>query len=139
MAVKARLAELAVNNVRFTGEWQAAKVFHHLAQSVAYSMTGYPVHKSALFKDSVGRLAWQLFAAKQRMTHDLAEPIPGAPAIPDSGSVTLAYQRLLTALDAFAQFQGELQPHFAYGALSPTEYAAAHAMHVYNHLELLIT
>ena len=32
---------------------------------------------------------------------------------------------------------GELKPHFAYGALSHEEYAAAHVLHLYNHLSLI--
>ena len=40
-----------------------------------------------------------------------------------------------TSMLAFEGFQGQLAPHFAYGSLTKAEYARAHAMHFYNHLD----
>ena len=48
-----------------------------------------------------------------------------------------ALQRLRAAFERFAAYSGELQPHFAYGALTHAEYAEAHVMHLYNHLSLI--
>jgi hypothetical protein len=42
-------------------------------------------------------------------------------------------QRLLDAMDAFAQFNGTLRPHFAYGELTKPQYERAHLMHLANH------
>ena len=40
-------------------------------------------------------------------------------------------------LERFASYSGELQPHFAYGALNHADYAQAHVLHLYNHLSLI--
>jgi hypothetical protein len=45
-----------------------------------------------------------------------------------------ALDRLMYALGHFEQFDGPLAPHFAYGALSKTEYEIAHVLHLNNHL-----
>lgn len=130
----AELSALDPATVRFRGSWSAFTVFSHLAQSIEYSMTGYPAMKPALFRHTVGPLAFAAFETAGAMRHNLAEPIPGAPALPADGNVAESLARLTHALTTFRQWQGPLQPHFAYGALSHEEYTAAHLMHIRNHL-----
>lgn len=113
--------------------WNWAQTLHHCAQSIEYSMTGFPEPKSALFQRTVGAAAFQVFSARGRMSHNLAEPIPGAPALPADADVAQAVQRLQQAVTGFRQWSGALQPHFAYGALDKSEYEQAHAMHLANH------
>ena len=69
------------------------------------------------------------------MTHDLSEPIPGAPAIASEKDIKVALARLEKSLLVFKQYEGELSVHFAYGELSKEEYEKAHVMHLYNHLQ----
>ncbi|MDE2430838.1 MAG: DUF1569 domain-containing protein [Burkholderiales bacterium] len=114
--------------------WAPYKVFVHLAQSVQYSMTGYPEMKPALFQHTAGSAAFFAFSVAGAMRHNLTEPIPGAPAIADDGSVNDAIILLINTLQQFQQYQGNLHPHFAYGMLSKDDYAHAHVMHIENHL-----
>jgi len=118
-----------------TGNWQLAKILHHCAQSVEYSLVGYPVHESQWFKRTVGAGALAVFTARRKMHHQLDAPIPGAPALPGNESVTLALSRLVSALHEFQQHEGPLKPHFAYGALNKEEYEVAHVLHINNHME----
>lgn len=99
------------------------------AQTIEYSMTGYPEMKPAQFQKTAGSAAFFVFSSLGKMKHNLADPIPGAPFLEasDTGS---ALDRLITAIQSFHDFSGELRPHFAYGALSKAEYAAAHLMHI---------
>ncbi len=122
--------------VKVTGGWNLSQIFNHLAQSIEYSMTGYPQHKSDTFKSTVGQSAFSVFAIRGKMNHDLIEPIPGAPIL-GAGNKLLAFSRLLTALNDFKNYLGPLQPHFAYGELTHQEYTHAHVMHINNHLEVL--
>lgn len=117
------------------GVWRPAQIFNHLAQSIEYSLTGYPQAKSALFQHTVGAAAYTAFAAAGSMTHDLAEPIPGAPALADTTDANAAIERLLSAWQAFEQHPAALAPHFAYGNLDKRQYRAAHLMHIRNHLQ----
>ena len=128
------LARLRGTKINHAGGWNPAQVFAHLAQSIEYSMTGFPQPKSALFQSTVGAAAFAVFHSNGAMKHSLTEPIPGAPAIAATDDQTAALDRVLKALADFDKFNGALQPHFAYGALDKKAYAAAHAMHVYNHL-----
>ena len=41
--------------------------------------------------------------------------------------------RLRTAVQRFQAYTGPLKPHFAYGALSRSDFALAHALHIANH------
>ena len=117
--------------------WSPAEVFNHCAQSIEYSISGYPELKPAWFRGSVGPLAFSVFAARGAMRHPLDEAIPGAAPLNQPGSQAQALQRLQQAFADFAAYQGELQPHFAYGALSHADYAQAHVLHLYNHLSLI--
>lgn len=99
----------------------------------------YRVFDDGLSRDEAGAVSEDgrlgglfVFSSLGKMKHNLADPIPGAPSLEtsDTGS---ALDRLITALQSFHDFSGELRPHFAYGALSKAEYAAAHLMHIRDH------
>lgn len=117
------------------GQWNPYQIFTHAAQSIEYSMTGYPEQKSDLFKNTAGRVAFSVFESRGKMSHSLSEAIPGAPALAASGDTTAALQRLRSAFLDFSGYEGKLQPHFAYGQLSKKDYAAAHVLHLNNHLD----
>ncbi len=130
-----RLNELDVTRIEKSGEWEVARTFNHLAQSVEFSLDGFPILKSPLFRNTAGQLAFSVFQANGRMTHGLDEAIPGE-IIDGAGSDPLqARQRLIAALARFESHAGQLQPHFAYGELDKTQYSIAHVMHISNHLE----
>lgn len=115
--------------------WDLAQMYTHCAQSIEYSMTGYPEHKSGAYKKTVGAVAFSLFSARGRMSHGLAEPIPGAPLLAPGADPATALERLRQALVDFGRYQGELAPHFVYGPLSKSDYERAHAMHLQNHVQ----
>jgi hypothetical protein len=124
---------------RTTGSWPLASVLDHLAQSVEMSMDGFPQPRSALFQRTLGRTAFGVFRRKGRMRHGLDQPIPSAPPVRSDGDWRAAAQRLRAAITSFQQHRGELRPHFAYGALSKDEYALAHALHIENHQDEIVT
>lgn len=113
--------------------WNLSQVLQHLAQSVEFSMQGFPALKGAWFRSSIGSAAFAVFNARGAMSHSLDEPIPGAPALDASQTLKTSVQRLLDAMEAFASFQGTLRPHFAYGELTKPQYERAHLMHLANH------
>ena len=135
--MQTRLSALKTAKLTSQSGWAPHKVFVHLAQSIEYSMTGYPEMKSEVFQQTAGSAAFFVFSAAGAMTHNLSEPIPGAPAIPDSDDVNGAIDRVIGALQKFEHYQGEIKPHFAYGRLSKAEFASAHVMHIENHLKLI--
>jgi hypothetical protein len=136
-AAQALLVQLSSQELLSLGGWSPAQVFNHCAQSIDYSLDGYPQLKPSWFRHSVGPAAFAVFAARGAMRHPLNEAIPGAPAIASPADPTLTLQRLQAAFKRFASHTGELQPHFAYGQLSHAEYAQAHVLHLYNHLSLI--
>jgi hypothetical protein len=116
------------------GEWNPSQIFTHCAQSVEFSISQFPEHKSEFFKGTVGHLAFLLFSSKGKMSHGLNEPIPGAPILTRNEDPIIALNRLKKSLIDFDKYQGDLAPHFAYGELTKDEYEKAHMMHLYNHL-----
>lgn len=129
------LTALATASARLAAPgWNWAQVLAHCAQSIEYSLDGFPQPKPRIFQATVGAAAFAVFEARGRMSHGLTEPIPGAPALAADLQETQALQRLRDAIARFMAHQGPLQPHFAYGALDKSRYEAAHAMHIANHL-----
>lgn len=114
--------------------WTWSKTLLHLAQSIDYSMTGYPEPRSALFQHTAGSIAFSYFNSRGRMSHNLLEAIPGAAKLDANAATAIAVTTLRKSVDTFTQFTGPLQPHFAYGALTKAQYEKAHAMHIANHL-----
>lgn len=111
-----------------------AQALAHCAQSIEYSLTGYPALRSGLFRATIGRLAKRKFLAAGRMTHDVAAPVPGAPALPADLRFAAARDRLRAAIDAFGRHAGALAPHLAYGRCTRDEYARLHLLHLDDHL-----
>lgn len=131
------LADLQGKTLQSIRGWSPSEVFNHCAQSIDYSIDGYPELKPAWFRHSLGPAAFAMFSARGAMRHPLDEAIPGAAALTEPADQALALQRLQVAFERFAEHQGALQPHFAYGALDRGEYAEAHVLHLYNHLSLI--
>jgi hypothetical protein len=128
----ARLAQ--ARELISSATWSWAQTLVHCAQSIEYSMSGFPESKSRLFQHTIGSAAIGVFAWRGRMTHDLAEPIPGAPALDTRADPVQAVERLRASMQKFLHWPGPLRPHFAYGELARQEYELAHAMHLANHL-----
>jgi hypothetical protein len=115
-----------------TGAWSLPNVLEHCAQSIEFSLKGFPQMKSALFRSTVGAAAFTAFSVRSAMSHALAEPIPGAATL-TSSALEPPLQRLIAAFKAFEAHSGKLHPHFAYGELNKVQYASAHLMHLANH------
>ena len=130
-----RLSAAGVRALEPATAWNWSQTLVHCAQSIEYSLSGFPAPRSALFQNTLGAAAFHVFSARGRMSHNLAEPIPGAPALdaalPDA---SVALVRLRQAVQGFAIHAGPLHPHFAYGPLSKAQYEQAHAMHLADHL-----
>lgn len=134
-SLRQRLQAAEAKGFTKQGGWNAAQVFNHCAQSIEFSMIGFPQLNSALFQNTAGSLAFSVFSARGAMSHSLTEPIPGAPALDAAADTSLAYARMLAAIDRFSNYQGTLQPHFAFGTLNKEDYLQAHVLHINNHLE----
>ena len=117
-----------------TAGWPVAQVFEHCAQSIEYSLSGFPLAKSASFQGTAGSLAFAAFSRVGRMQHDLEEPIPGAAPLV-ANDLAAAAKRLDAAFANFEAHAGPLAPHFAYGQLDKAQYTRAHLMHLANHAE----
>ena len=105
----------------------------HCAQSIEYSMSGFPESKSSLFQNTLGSAAFSVFSWRGRMSHNLTEEIPGAPKMRSDVDATAALERLHTSVKLFHDSNEPFQPHFAYGQLNRSEYELAHALHLANH------
>lgn len=125
------------SRVASSSTWAMPAVFAHMAQSIEMSMDGYPLVRSSLFQSTLGSAAFAYFKFRGRMSHDLVEPIPGAPALVQSGEWTPQAMRLRQAVQRFQAHIGSLQPHFAYGALDHAQYTAAHVLHIANHQDAI--
>ena len=111
--------------------WSMAHVLEHCAQSIEYSLAGFPRMKPAPVR-FVARFVMRGFLKPFAMSHDLMAAIPGAPALSSTDAAS-ARDRLLTAIDAFSQ-STSIKPHFAYGRVGASDYARLHAMHIEDHL-----
>ncbi|SEU38206.1 DUF1569 domain-containing protein [Stigmatella erecta] len=130
----AQLQSLPADTLRGTGRWSASEIFQHCAQSIRFSRLGYPQARSALFQNTVGAAALNVFSAAGEMHHPLDEAIPGAPALVRGVPNDAALAELMSELKQFIAWQGALAPHFAYGELSRAQYDTAHYLHLKNHL-----
>lgn len=134
--VEAELSRLEkAERVELDGPWGIGKALAHCAQSIECSVRGYPEHKPAAFKWTVGRLALWTFLRRGSMSHDLSAPVPGAPEPSDDLSLHDGIALLRAAIQTFESHRGEYAPHLAFGTLSKGQYEQFHAMHLADHLK----
>jgi len=119
-----------------SGQWSVAHVFEHCAQSIEYSMKGYPSLRSGVFRATIGKIAKRKFLRAGSMWHDTTAPVAGAPALAET-SLTSAARRLRDAVSAFRSFDGTFAEHLAYGPCTRQEYEALHVMHFLDHMQKL--
>jgi len=127
------LEQLRSEAPRMAGAWDLPHVLHHAAQGIEYSISGFPRPKPTWFRATIGSYAFALFNARGQMTHNLSEPVPGAPDIAQGQPLGAAIDRAIAALQAFDRHSGPLAPHFAFGAMAKPAYTRAHLMHLANH------
>ena len=130
-----RLAQMATAET--DSVWSLSQTLVHCAQSIEYSMTGFPQMKSEIFQHTAGAAAFHFFVWRGRMSHNLAEPIPGAPSLADETDVAVSLTRLRKSINDFELAREPLQPHFAYGHLSKPDYERAQTMHLANHFSVI--
>ncbi|MEU0672206.1 DUF1569 domain-containing protein [Streptomyces sp. NPDC006172] len=118
--------------------WNLSQTLQHCAQTVGYSVTGYPRLKPALFRATAGALAKRAFLRRGRMRHPLGAEIEGAPPLDRDLPVTAAAERLEDAVQRFTAHTGAHAPHPAYGRCTHEEFARLHAMHLEEHLPGLV-
>ena len=133
LAAASKAIEALASGWRSNGTWNLAQTLNHAAQSVEFSLRGFPELKSAFFRATAGRVAFAVFDSRGAMHHSLDEPIPGAPVLSATDALDAAIARALKALQDFEAHAGTLAPHFAYGALDKPQYTRAHLMHLANH------
>ena len=133
-AALTELKQLEQNTVISSTNWNLAQILNHCAQSIEFSMVGYPELKSVIFRKTVGKIAISVFLNRGYMNHGLNDEIAGAPKLSGDANLEEAFGRLYKSIEAFKNFSGELKPHLAYDSLSKEDYEAAHAIHIANHL-----
>lgn len=106
----------------------------HAAQSIVYSMTGYPRLAAASLRATVGRTVKHLFLRRGAMRHNLSAPVAGAPELDPAMPDVVAVAHLRAAAARLAGFTGTLQPHPTYGRCTIEQVASLQAMHLREHL-----
>jgi hypothetical protein len=119
--------------------WNLSQTVQHCAQTIDYSVTGYPKLKPRPFRVTVGALAKRTFLRRGATRHSLGAEIAGAPPLDPALAVSEAVTRLTDAVELFSGYRGSHAPHPAYGVCTHEEYAALHAMHLVEHLPGLAT
>ena len=120
------------------GPWNLSQTLQHCAQTVRYSVTGYPRLKPALFRATAGALAKRLFLSRGATKHSLGAEIDGAPPLDPSLPSAEAASGLADAVALFTGHPGPHAPHPAYGRCTHDEFARLHAMHLAEHLPGLV-
>ncbi|MEU6225518.1 DUF1569 domain-containing protein [Streptomyces sp. NPDC047042] len=114
--------------------WNLSQTLQHCAQTVRYSVAGYPRLKPPLYRATVGALAKRAFLGRDRMRHPLGAVIDGAPQLDRDLPPAAAVAQLAEAVAQFTEHTGTHAPHPAYGPCTHDEFARLHAMHLAEHL-----
>ncbi|MET8982611.1 DUF1569 domain-containing protein [Streptomyces sp. NPDC004539] len=120
------------------GSFNLSQTLQHCAQTVRYSVTGYPQLKSALFRVTVGALAKRVFLRRGATKHSLDAGLDGAPALDPELPASEAARQFADAVALFGAHTGPHPSHPAYGRCTHDEFERLHAMHLAEHLPGLV-
>lgn len=120
-----------------TKQWPLYEILAHCAQTIEYSMTGYPQMKPKIVRKTIGRIAIKKFMKQGFIKHNLTEHVPGAAKIATQGTIREGIDLLLKAIHDFEEYKGPLAPHLLFGELSKEEYDRYFAMHIADHFSEL--
>ncbi|WP_244187751.1 DUF1569 domain-containing protein [Streptomyces regalis] len=90
--------------------WNLSQTLQHCAQTVRYSVTGYPDLKPALFRATAGALVKRVFLRRGAMKHPLGAEIDGAPPLDPGLPLTEAAAGFADAVALFTGHMGEHAP-----------------------------
>ena len=116
------------------GSYTFSETVQHAAQSIGYSMTGYPRLAPESLRATVGRAVKHLFLNRGAMRHNLSAPVSGAPELDKSMPDLDAIMLLRTTVDRLAAFNDALHPHPTYGRCTKEQVANLQTMHLIEHL-----
>ncbi len=114
--------------------WTPYHTLVHCAQTIAFSMEGYPEMKPAIIRGTIGKLALHVFLKKGAMRHNLTADVPGLAWKEQEGTFQEGKKILGQSISDFLQYKGELKPHLLFGNMSFSEYNRYFAMHLTDHL-----
>ena len=116
------------------GTWNLSQTLQHCAQTVRYSVTGYPRLKPAFFRATAGAVAKRVFLRRGATRHALDAELDGAPPLDPQIPAARAAADLADAVALFGGHTGSHAVHPAYGRCTHDEFARLHAMHLAEHL-----
>ncbi|MFD1174813.1 DUF1569 domain-containing protein [Paenibacillus puldeungensis] len=135
--VKKELLGMDDRDVIKTTQWPLYEILAHCAQTIEYSMTGYPQMKPKIVRNTIGRMVIKKFLKQGYMKHNLTAHVPGAAKIEKQGTVREGNALLLKAINDFEEYKGPLAPHLIFGELSKEEYDRYFTMHIADHFSEL--
>ncbi len=80
--------------IQLLGDWSLHQNLVHCAQSIEYSLTGFPKHRPEIIKNTIGKVIFEKFDAQGYMSHDRNDPIPDATPIEKEGDLQAAFDRV---------------------------------------------
>lgn len=134
---KQELLRLKQSKTVNTPNWDISEICLHCAQTINYSITGYPVMKSPFIRNTIGKIAYRKFKRQGFMSHSLTAHVPGGDQLEVELSPQDSIQKLLDTIETFQNYTGALKPHLLFGNLTKAEYDQYFAMHIADHFSEL--
>jgi hypothetical protein len=128
--------DLLANGYDRAGSWNLGQVCSHLGKAIGNSLDGYPSSLPLPMRI----LARWLFLGKM-LRHQQSErrfPTPPYMAPRDAMDDRAGLQELRSAMKRLKEHSGDLQPHPAFGRMTPAQWLEFHLWHCEHHLSFLL-
>lgn len=117
----------------FTENWGIYEICMHCAQTISYSMTGYPKMKPAIVRLTIGKAVVSKYLKQGYMKHNLQSHVSGGEKIDPNGEPAAGIDHLLSEIEKLENYTGTLKPHSVFGEMTREDYMKYFAMHISDH------
>lgn len=135
--IRERVQLIEPDNHKTLGKWSAAQNFFHLAGALEATVTSRPAGSPGVTRKVAKPIRWFITRVRFPPFVPIPDSVRSLLEPPEDADFATQKLRLLTTIDRFRDFDGELPPHPVLGPLTRDEWIGFHLRHCQRHLSFI--
>ena len=136
-ALRDEIERLGCSDCKMLGKWTKAQIYFHLAATFEGTVDGLPPGYPSVVRLMIRPFRFLVTRYKFPRWIPIPRAIAEKLTPPMDADCESQHERLLRAIDRFAEYEGVLPPHPVLGQLTRSGWIGFHLRHVQHHLAFI--